>query len=493
MNIPAALPSHCFSRKFLLWMAGVFILIVRVAHGQAAVPPEPLREFRGTWVATVFNLDWPSSSRSSAATQQAQLISILNNAQRLKLNAVILQVRPNSDALYRSAMEPWSAWLTGSMGTDPGYDPLAFAVAEAHRRGLQLHAWVNPFRALATTTGGMSDRHVSERHPEWIRRFGTQLFIDPGIPDARDYVQRVILDIVKRYDIDGVHLDDYFYPYPAGEAEFPDGATFRKYGGGGSRAEWRRQNINRFISSLYSAIKGEKRHVLFGVSPFGIWKPGVPATTTAGVNAYEDLGCDARLWFQKGWVDYLSPQLYWTSDSSGQSFTALYNWWSEQNGTGRHLWPGIATERIGSGRGASEQTRQINTIRRGRGAPGHIHWSNKSLMNNQGGIATLLAQATYADLALVPASPWLDRDKPSKPSLVSKQKEGTQYVDWSDSSSDAANFLVQWQTTTGWTTQLVGASNKGAAWPGGSDAVRSVAVRAVSRSGILSEVARLQR
>ncbi len=326
-----------------------------------------------------------------------------------------------------------------------------------------------------------------------MRRFGTQLFIDPGIPEARDYVQRVILDIVHRYDIDGVHLDDYFYPYPAGNAEFPDGATFRKYGGGQSRAEWRRQNIDRFISGLYSAIKSEKRTVLFGVSPFGIWRPGVPDGTTAGVDAYESLACDAKLWLQKGWVDYLSPQLYWTSDSPGQSFTKLYDWWSEQNVARRHLWPGIATERIGSGRTASEQTRQINTIRRGRGDSGHIHWSNKSLMQNRGGIATALAKTTYASLALVPPSPWLDRDKPTKPALVSKLQNGGQYVDWGESQSRVASYLVQWQTTTGWSSQIIGSTNTGVAWPGGSDVVRAVAVRAVSRTSVLSDVTWLER
>jgi hypothetical protein len=211
------------------------------------------------------------------------------------------------------------------------------------------------------------------------------------------------------------------------------------------------------------------------------------------VNAYETLACDARLWLQKGWVDYLSPQLYWTSDSPGQSFTALYNWWSEQNTAHRHMWPGIATERIGSGRGAGEQTRQINTVRRGRGAPGHIHWSNKSLMQNRGGISNLLTQATYADLALVPVSPWLSGDKPSKPALLSKQQNGTAFVDWSGSSSGAGSYLVQFQTNTGWTSQVVGGNNSGIAWPSGADVVSSVAVRSISRTGVLSDIAWLKR
>ncbi len=457
------------------------------------LPPEPTREFRGTWVASVHNLDWPSSSALSPNSQRAQLLAILDNAQRLKLNAVILQVRPNSDALYRSAIEPWSAWLSGTMGVDPGYDPLAFAVAEAHRRGLQLHAWVNPFRALATDKGGLSDRHVARRHPEWMRRYGSQLFIDPGIPEAREYVESVVVDLVRRYDIDGVHLDDYFYPYPAGRAEFPDGTTFRKYGRGQSLNAWRRSNIDRFVSSLSSAIKNEKRHVLFGISPFGIWRPGIPAGTTAGVNAYESLACDAPLWLRNGWVDYLSPQLYWTIDSEGQSFARLYDWWSTQNPLRRHLWPGIATERIGQGRTASEQVRQIDLIRRGTGDAGHIHWNNKALLQDRGGISGLLAKTAYLAPALVPPSPWLDRNPPGRPTLATKEKAGTAYVDWGAAERDVSVYLVQWKTAAGWNSQVIGASNSGVAWPGGRDATPRVSVRAVSRTGMLSDVRWLAR
>lgn len=448
----------------------------------AANPPEPAREFRGTWVASVFNLDWPTSPGSSAAAQRAQLGLILDNAKRLNLNAVVLQVRPNSDALYRSSVEPWSAWLSGSMGTDPGYDPLAYAIEEAHRRGLQLHAWVNPFRALATTKGGMSPRHVSRRHPEWIRSYSSQLYIDPGIPEAQAYVKRILLDIVKRYDIDGLHLDDYFYPYPVAGKEFPDGATYRRYGGGTPRAEWRRQNINRFISGLYSAVKSEKPHVLVGISPFGIWRPGVPAGTSAGIDAYETLGCDARLWIQRGWLDYLAPQLYWPTEGP-QSFPALYGWWSAQNSSGRHLWPGIATERVGPKRPASEKIRQITTIRRGSGTAGHLHWNNKALMQNRGGVSTQLANTVYSEPALVPASPWLGRSAPSRPSLSLK---AGRTVDWGNPPRNVGAWLVQWQTDAGWKTQVVGPTQSGVAWrPGASRAV----VRAVSRTGILSDMA----
>lgn len=473
----------------------VFLIVLLASLTHAAPPPEPppvpMREFRASWIATVHNLDWPSSGRLSAAAQKAELVSLLDRAQRLKLNAVILQVRPSSDALYKSSLEPWSGFLTGAMGVDPGYDPLAFAIAEAHRRGLQLHAWFNPFRALATKEAGVSSGHVVRRHPEWIRSYGTQMLLDPGIPAVREYVQRVILDVVRRYDIDGVHLDDYFYPYPLKGEVFADGATWRKYGGGLEKSEWRRQNINRFVSSLYQAIKNEKQSVLFGISPFGIWRPGVPASIKAGIDAYETLGCDAPLWLRNGWVDYLAPQLYWPSEPADQSFPVLYHWWASQNSKGRHLWPGIATERIGAKRSASEQVRQILTVRRGGGDPGHIHWSNKSLARNQGGIATLLSGGAYSQPAIIPLSPWLDRSAPAAPVLTNRIEGGTAFVDWSATPSEPSCWLVQWKGPAGWTTQIVGTGSKGIAWPG--DMLSGVAVRAVSRTGGLSEAVWLKR
>ncbi|HEY5893265.1 MAG TPA: family 10 glycosylhydrolase [Chthoniobacterales bacterium] len=475
-----------FSLVIFTFVSGLFA---------APDPPEPVREFRGTWVASVFNLDWPSSSKLSAAAQQAELINILNRAQRLRLNAVILQVRPSSDALYRSSYEPWSAFLTGRMGGDPGYDPLAFAVAEAHKRGLQLHAWFNPFRALATKTGGVAPNHISQRRPQWIVPFGTQLWLDPGIPEAREYVVRVILDAVSRYDIDGVHLDDYFYPYPiAGRPEFPDAVSWRRYGQGSgmTRSEWRRENVNHFVRDLYGAIKSEKRDVLFGISPFGIWRPGVPATISAGLDAYETLCADSRKWLQNGWVDYLAPQLYWPIQPAEQSFPVLLRWWADQNEKNRHLWPGIATERIGSNRPAAEQIRQIQFVRRTIADPGHIHWSNKSLARNQGGIATLLAQDAYSEPAVVPASPWLDRDRGSKPSLkLASNGAGQPAIDWAGGGSDKlSGYLVQWQTPAGWQSQIAGARTPGMIWPNGAT---SVAVRSFTRTGMLSPVAWLER
>ena len=380
-------------------------LVVLLFSGSVAAVPGAEREFRGAWVATVYNLDWPSKPGLSAAAQKAELRALLDRAAELKLNAILLQVRPASDALYASQQEPWSEFLTGKAGVSPGYDPLEFAIAEAHARGLELHAWVNPFRASIHAGESLPANHVAKKHPEWVRRFGKQLWIDPGDPAARAYVIGVITEIARRYPVDGIHLDDYFYPYPlkSGEATFPDDSTWQRYGrrSGLSRADWRRENINDFVRSTYRAIKAARPGARFGISPFGIWRPGVPPTTKAGLDAYGQLFADSRKWLAEGWVDYLAPQLYWSIAPAKQSFPVLLNWWRAQS-NGRPVWPGIATERIGSKRPAREIIEQIALTRRGTSSPGHIHWSMKALLRNQGGIDNLLRAGPYAEKAEPP-------------------------------------------------------------------------------------------
>ena len=377
--------------KVFLLRLSVLCLLAFPAFAQAE------REFRAAWVATVHNLDWPSKPGLPEAVQKAEMRAILSRAAELKLNAILLQVRPASDALYVSRREPWSAFLSGEQGVGPGYDPLEFAISEAHARGIQLHAWVNPFRAATGSKAPPAANHVMRTHPEWVRAYGGQKWIDPGEPAARRYVIEVILDIVRRYDIDGLHIDDYFYPYPKGGAEFPDGATWERRGvaSGMSKADWRRDNINRFVEEMYHSVKAAKPSVQVGISPFGIWRPGVPATTEAQLDSYANLFADSRKWLAEGWCDYLAPQLYWSCEPAKQSFPVLLDWWAEQNRKGRHLWPGIATERIGPARPPLEIVNQIALTRKGTSEPGHIHWSMKALMKNQGGVAELLKRDVY--------------------------------------------------------------------------------------------------
>lgn len=409
--------------------AAVFncILVFSSVEGAPVDIPEIEREFRAAWVATVYNIDWPSKAGLTMADQQEELIKLLDTAKESGLNAIILQVRPAADALYQSAYEPWSPYLTGEMNLDPGYDPLSFAITECHRRGLELHAWFNPFRAQTNYRNAVSENHIINTRTDWVKRYGDYLWLDPGNPEVRVYALNVMLDVVERYDIDGIHIDDYFYPYPTPSNEtphpFPDEDTYERFGRG-DRDNWRRSNVDRFIKELHTGIRKTKPWVKFGVSPFGIWRPGIPKGTEAGLDAYGLLYADARKWLHKGWVDYMMPQLYWSIDSKGQSFPKLLDWWISENRKKRHLWPGIATDRVGDSRPASEMQKQIALIREAsKGYPGHSHWSADSLINNQKGVQKLLKRSVYKKPALVPPSPWLKGEKPGIPAVVITSRE----------------------------------------------------------------------
>jgi uncharacterized lipoprotein YddW (UPF0748 family) len=388
-------------------------------------PPAPEREFRGAWVATVNNIDWPSRPGLPPAQQQRELLGILDHCQRLKLNVVILQVRPACDALYPSSLEPWSEYLTGAQGKAPApsWDPLAFAVTQAHARGLELHAWFNPFRARhGTGFSRAATNHISNTQPSIVRRYGRQLWLDPGLQATHDYSARVILDVVQRYDIDGIHIDDYFYPYPEKDAEkkdipFPDWASWQNYqrsGGTLSRDDWRRDNVSRFIARMYREVKAARPWIKVGISPFGIYRPGHPQQIK-GFDQYESLYADPRTWLAKGTLDYLAPQLYWRIDAPEQSFPVLLKWWTENNPQKRMIVPGLNTTGIGplrnntttntnrTGWPTSEIERQIQLTRQQPGAAGHIHWNMSALMRNKGGVNEALSRGEYDRTALVPA------------------------------------------------------------------------------------------
>lgn len=407
-------------------------------------PPALAREFRGAWIACIYNIDWPSSSGLSSSAQQAGLRSMLDKLAALKINAVIFQVRPQGDAVYSSSIEPWSTWLTGTMGRSPGYDPLAFCIKEAHARGIEVHAWFNPFRALSNNSQQVAGNHVTRTAPETTRKFGNMTWSDPAHPDTRARALSVILDVVRRYDIDGVHLDDYFYPYPSGNLRFADGKTPAQ----------RRAYVDGFISNLYSSVKRQKSWVRVGISPFGIWRPGVPTGIEAGIDSYEQLAGDSRKWLKNGWLDYLAPQLYWRISPKKQSFPLLLTWWREQGS--RPVWPGIATERIGGadGRGASEITSQIDLSRKiGNNWNGHIHWSAKSLVRNQGGIATKLA-STYTQPAAIPPMPWLSTKAPAAPGVSASAKGDTTSIRCTPA-GNTAKLAIQAKSGGTWRTAKI--------------------------------------
>jgi uncharacterized lipoprotein YddW (UPF0748 family) len=384
------------------------------------VPPPLQREFRGVWVATVRNIDWPSRPGLAPSLQKAELISLLDSASAFGLNAVIFQVRPAGDALYASKIEPWSEYLTGRQGQAPApfWDPLAFAVKEAHARGLELHAWFNPYRAKdPDAKSRLAKTNIARQRPELVKKYGKQLWMDPGERAIRARTLSVVLDVVRRYDIDGVHLDDYFYPYPEqrtnGSMEFPDDRSWKQYrktGGTLERNDWRRRNVDLLIDTLHVAIRRTKPWVKFGISPFGIWRPGNPETVR-GFDAYEKLFADSRKWLLEGWVDYFTPQLYWAMDKDGQRYPELLRWWVAQDSLHRHIWPGNYTDKVGEpGPNAwrrDEIIAQIRSTREQAGATGNVHFSMRVLLENRDSIATALERLVYADPALVPATPWL--------------------------------------------------------------------------------------
>lgn len=393
--------------------------------------PKTPREMRGVWIATVSNIDWPSKPGLPVSQQKAELRALFDRAAELNMNAVFLQVRPAADALYDSPYEPWSEYLTGKQGKPPQpfYDPLQFAIEEAHKRGLELHAWFNPFRARhSSAESELAPTHIKNIKPDWVVSYGNYLWLNPGLPAARNYSEKVILDVVRRYNIDGVHLDDYFYPYPVRTASnnfksFPDEQAYRNYvqkNGAINRDDWRRQNINRFVEQLHNELHQVKPNIVFGISPFGIWRPGSPAQIE-GFDAYANIFADARKWLNEGWVDYLSPQLYWPINQHAQSFPVLLDWWQQQNKYGRHLWPGLYTSKVGGSWSAREIIQQIERTRHQKGTSGHVHFSMQALMNNSGNISEYLRSIQYNKPALVPATPWLADKHPPQPRATIQQ------------------------------------------------------------------------
>ncbi len=492
------------------------IVIAGNCSAQSASDPSPppvAREFRAVWVATVDNMDWPSRAGLTTAQQQREMIEILDKLVEVRMNAIILQVRPAADALYDSKLEPWSEYLTGTMGKapDPYYDPLAFTVAEAHKRGLELHVWINPYRARYSRHRPASANHISRTNPSLVRNYGPYVWMDPGSPTVRERTRRVVLDLVKRYDIDGVHMDDYFYPYPetervkrkVREIPFPDNSTYARYrkdGGSLSRDDWRRQNVNLLVKELYDAIHEVKPQVRFGVSPFGIWRPGYPASVR-GLDQYAVLFADAKKWFNEGWLDYMTPQLYWSVDKPQQRYDHLLEWWVQQNSHGRHLWPGNYTSKVGFTNSAKWSTdeilEQIRLTRAQPGATGNVHFSMEVFKKNPDHLNERLVREAYAIPALVPASTWLPATAMTMPSASARidVNSSERVIDLglgTLSSKLPWLWVVQSRTSAGWMTAIVpGTQRVFVLGAPGSTPPLDVRVRAVDRVGNLSPEIRL--
>jgi uncharacterized lipoprotein YddW (UPF0748 family) len=355
-------------------------------------------EFRGMWLASVVNRDWPSAPGLTVAEQRAELLAHLDTAVTRKLNAVVFQVRPTADALWPSPYEPWAEYLTGVQGQHPGWDPLGTAVHEAHLRGLELHAWFNPYRvAVRADPSRLVESHPARVHPEWVIPYGGKLYYDPGIPDVRRHVQDAMMDAVHRYDIDAVHFDDYFYPYPVAGQDFDDDGTYARYGAGfPDKASWRRANTDLLVREMAARIKKAKKHVRFGVSPFGVWRNAATdplgSDTRAGVQTYDDLHADTRRWVKEGWIDYIVPQIYWNIGFSAADYAKLVPWWSEvARDTGVDLYVGEALYKASDPaqpapwQDPAELSRHLAFARTYAQVRGHCFFSAKEVMTDPAG------------------------------------------------------------------------------------------------------------
>lgn len=394
----------------------------------SADEPLPKREMRGVWIATVANIDWPSRAGLPVTQQKQELLTILDNHQRAGMNAVFLQIRPSADAFYAISTEPWSRFLTGVQGKIPGegFDPLQFAIEQAHLRGMELHPWFNPYRAtFDLVRANVHADHITNRRPDWFFTYGGKKWFDPGIPEVRDYIVGVIMNVVNNYDIDGVHFDDYFYPYPDGNRPLPDDQTYKKYGTAfKDKADWRRDNVNTLIKTLADSIRTEKPYLRFGISPFGIWdnKRNHPdGSETNGFSGYRQLYADALTWAREGWVDYLMPQLYFPFQHRLAAYETLVDWWGK-NTYGRHLYIGHASYRA-SDNGDGWQNRsqipdQIRYLRDNPASQGSVFYSSKSIAGNLAGLRDSLQYDLYKYRALPPSMPWLDSIPPAPPQHV---------------------------------------------------------------------------
>lgn len=423
--------SHLYTlKKHKLEKANLYILffLACLILSVTNIIAQPKYEFRGVWVATVDNIDWPSDKFLSSESQKAEFISLLDMHQRNRMNAVIVQIRPATDAFYPSQYEPWSEWLTGRQGKPPipYYDPLEFMINETHKRGMEFHAWMNPYRAeFSVGRSPMAQTHITKLHPDWFVQYGTLRLFDPGNKEVQQFVTNIVKDVVSRYDVDAIHFDDYFYPYPIAGKEFPDDVSFLKYGNGLAKADWRRSNVDSIIRKLGETIKQENKYCKFGISPFGVWrstdKDPSGSNTRGSLSNYDDLYADILLWLKNKWIDYVAPQLYWEFGHRIAPFGTLVDWWANHT-YGRHLYIGhgiyrAIEERSGGWKSTNELPNQLKKVRSYPQVQGSIYYSSKWFYRNPNGWNDSLQNNYYKYPAIVPPMPWIDNEKPDRPFL----------------------------------------------------------------------------
>ncbi|RJP71851.1 MAG: hypothetical protein C4539_04345 [Ignavibacteriales bacterium] len=440
--------------KFLIIiLITIFSISLAQQNKDETIPPVP-REMRATWVATVANIDWPSRPGLSVDEQQKEIIAIIDRVAELNLNTIVLQVRPQADAFYKSDLEPWSYYLTGQQGKapEPFYDPLEFWISESHKKGIELHAWLNPYRAKHSAMRGEdAPNSVLVTKPGCAKKLGNAGFywLDPAQKEVQDHSYNVVMDIVKRYDIDAIHFDDYFYPYPEYNdgKDFPDDDTYEAYkksGGNMERGDWRRDAVNKFIERVYNGIKNEKSWVKFGISPFGVYRPGYPSSIGGGFDQYATLYADAKLWLNKGWLDYYVPQLYWNISRVDLSYPVLLEWWQSENTLKRNLWPGLFIRPEVNGRTMALEI--VNQVMVTRGivpnSKGNMFFSMKSLMPKDSLTGRMLLEGPYRNKALIPSYSWLDKIPPAIPEIKTDKNSEEIKISWTTGGSEKPFLYV---------------------------------------------------
>jgi len=446
-----------------LFKMGKTLVLTILLISQFVLLAQSKHEFRAVWVATVNNIDWPSKPGLSTEQQQNEAIKIITDCRNLNMNVIIFQIRPAADAFYPSDLEPWSRYLTGTPGKapEPFYDPLQFWIDECHRQGMEFHAWLNPFRVAQNSNEPLGGNHIAFQHPEWILKYGNLLYFDPGLPQTREFVTKVVKDIVSRYEVDAIHFDDYFYPYPLAE-EYPDTVSFALYNRSfraEDKADWRRENVDIIIKMLNDTIKATKPWVKFGISPFGVWRNKIDdprgSDTKAGATNYDHLYADVIKWQQNGWIDYLLPQIYWQIGHPQADFTMLANWWKD-HAYSRGMYIGLAVYKIEAGSATpawtkpGEMPHQIRMLRTTPGIEGSAFYSAKHFNRDLFGLQDSLKNSIYRKPAIVPPMKWIDNTPPQAVKKISKRGKKVKWkTENSERVMDKPNLFVVYGNEVG--------------------------------------------
>lgn len=427
-----------FFGKCLVTFFVLLLLIPVFTNQKATANSLPQNEMRAAWIATVSNIDMKAGMSKTQYTQWVQ--RTLDKLKADNFNTVIFQVKPLNDALYPSKLAPWSSYITGNrQGTNPGFDPLQIMLDEAHKRGLELHAWVNPYRVTmpSQSLSNLAANNVARKNSNWVVKYGKQYYLDPGLPEVQNYLLSTIKELVSNYDIDAVHMDDYFYPYKIKGETFQDQQTFKKYGGSFNNiGDWRRNNVNQLVKKVYASIKAIKPHVQYGISPFGIWRnKGQDSTgsNTNGMSNYDDIYADTRQWIKDGSIDYIAPQIYWSRNHKAANYSVLLDWWGREVKTYAKVHPinlyiGMANHKVGNDsdtawNNKTELISQVIANRANKNAQGQMHFSLRSINNNALGYASYLKQQLYNYKALTPTIYWKGSAIPLCPTDVKLSKE----------------------------------------------------------------------